>query len=184
MKNWELKNIERSIFEKTGLIPRSILRIFENFKNQLDPNREQNVLEQLRVSRYQALASLRYIFILIITPLFINLFSTIFIFGPLINYFWKKQKKIFFPAFFLNFILVYLNFLKKKKAGNFFFFLFFFCEHPMLTLTSFIPLQPAHAPRCPMPPINTTRTYNTEMSQSWYSIRVEEAEEKTITSTA
>jgi hypothetical protein len=91
MKNWELKNIERSIFEKTGLIPRSILRIFENFKNQLDPNREQNVLEQLRVSRYQALASLRYIFILIITPLFINLFSTIFIFGPLINYCWKKQ---------------------------------------------------------------------------------------------
>ena len=92
MKNWHLKTINKSIFEKTGLIPRSFFKLFENLKNQLDPIREKTIIEDLRVSRYQTLASFRYLFILCMNPLFINVFSKVLIFGPLIDYWWQKQE--------------------------------------------------------------------------------------------
>ena len=98
MKNWHLRNIDKSIFEKTGPIPRSILKMFDNFKNQFDPIREQTVIEELRVSRYQTLASIRFLFLLCINPLLINTFSKILIFGPLVDYWWQKQDF----AIFLN----------------------------------------------------------------------------------
>jgi hypothetical protein len=92
MKNWNLRTSEKSIFEKTGPIPRSILKMFEKFKHQLDPTQEQKIVEQLRVSRYQAIISLRYLIILCINPLVINNLSKFVIFGPLIDYWWKKQE--------------------------------------------------------------------------------------------
>lgn len=98
MKNWNLKKLNISIFEKTGPIPRSILKMFENLKNQLDPIREQIILEELRVSRYQSLGAIRYLLLLCINPLLINVISKIFIFGPLIDYWWQKQE----VAIFLN----------------------------------------------------------------------------------
>lgn len=91
MKNWQLKNLDKSIFDKTGPVPRSILRMFDNFSSQFDPNYEQNVIEQIRVSRYQTIVSLRYLIILIFTPIAINITSKIFLFGPLIDYVWQKQ---------------------------------------------------------------------------------------------
>jgi CemA family len=92
MKNWPLKNIEKSIFEKTGVIPRSIFKMFDGFKNQLDPIREKTMIEELRVSRYQSLASIRYLCLLCLNPLLVNTFSKILIFGPLIDYWWQKQE--------------------------------------------------------------------------------------------
>ena len=65
MKNWHFKNTDKSFFEKTGLIPRSILKMFDKFKNQFDPIREQIIIEELRVSRYQTLSSVRFLFVLI-----------------------------------------------------------------------------------------------------------------------
>jgi hypothetical protein len=91
MKNWQLKNVDKSVFEKTGLIPRSIIKIAENFKNQLDPTREQNVIEQIRVSRYQTISSVKYLTSLLIIPTLVNLLLKLFIFGPFINYWWQKQ---------------------------------------------------------------------------------------------
>lgn len=96
MKNWHFKNTDKSIFEKTGLIPRSILKMFENFKNQFDPIREQVVIEELRVSRYQTLSSLRFLIFICINTLFSNSFSRIFIFGPFIDYWWQKQEFVIF----------------------------------------------------------------------------------------
>lgn len=92
MKNWQLKFINKSFFEKTSLIPRSILKMFESFKNQLDPVREKTILEELRVSRYQGFTSIKYVFLVCINPLLVNILSKIFIFGPLIDYWWQKQE--------------------------------------------------------------------------------------------
>jgi len=92
MKNWDLKTINKSIFEKTGLIPRSFFKLFESLKNQLDPIREKTIIEDLRVSRYQSLASFRYLFLLFVNPLVVNLLSKVLIFGPLIDYWWQKQE--------------------------------------------------------------------------------------------
>ena len=91
MKNWQLKNIDKSIFEKTGLIPRSIIKIADNFKNQLDPTREQNVIEQIRVSRYQTISSIKYLSSLLLVPLILNTILKLFVFGPFVQYWWQKQ---------------------------------------------------------------------------------------------
>jgi hypothetical protein len=92
MKNWQLKTSENSIFEKTGPIPRSIFKTVEKFKQQLDPTREQKVVHELRVSRYQAIISIRYLVILSINPLLINNLSKFILFNPLIDYWWQKQE--------------------------------------------------------------------------------------------
>jgi len=92
MKNWHLKSINESFFEKTSIIPRSILKMFESFKHQLDPIREKTLIEELRVSRYQGFASIKYLIFLLLNPLLINLFSKVFVFGPLIDYWWQKQE--------------------------------------------------------------------------------------------
>src|SRR6476646_8888311 len=92
MKNWHLKSINESFFEKTSIIPRSILKMFESFKHQLDPIREKTLIEELRVSRYQGFASIKYLIFLLLNPLLINIFSKIFVFGPLIDYWWQKQE--------------------------------------------------------------------------------------------
>lgn len=92
MKNWHLKSINESFFEKTSIIPRSILKMFESFKHQLNPIREKTLIEELRVSRYQGFASIKYLIFLLLNPLLINLFSKIFVFGPLIDYWWQKQE--------------------------------------------------------------------------------------------
>ena len=94
MKNWQLKIINKSFFEKTSLIPRSILKMFESFKNQLDPVREKTILEELRVSRYQGFTSIKYVFLVCINPLLVNILSKVFIFGPLIDYWWQRQEFI------------------------------------------------------------------------------------------
>lgn len=96
MKNWHFKNTEKSIFEKNGLIPRSILKMFDDFKNQFDPTREQIVIEELRVSRYQTISSIRFLIFVSIKTLLSNNLSKIFIFGPFIDYWWQKQDFIIF----------------------------------------------------------------------------------------
>jgi hypothetical protein len=96
MKNWNFKNTEKSIFEKTGVIPRSILKMFDDFKNQFDPTREQIVIEELRVSQYQTISSIRFLLFICINTLLSNNLSKIFIFGPFIDYWWQKQEFIIF----------------------------------------------------------------------------------------
>jgi hypothetical protein len=99
MKNWGVKNITQSAFEKTGAIPRSITKTFEKFKKELDPNSESEIIEEFRVSRYQTSASIKYLLLLIIVPVIINQLSKSVIFSPFIDYFWnEKQTDIFLNA--------------------------------------------------------------------------------------
>ena len=96
MKYWNLKKINQSALDKTGIIPRSISRLFEKFKQELDPNAELEALEEFKVSRYQTVASVQYIIILLVTPILINQLSKNFIFNPCINYFWNQNKHSIF----------------------------------------------------------------------------------------
>lgn len=92
MKNWGVKNITQSAFEKTGPIPRSITKTFEKFKKELDPNSEAEIIEEFRVSRYQTAASIKYLLLLIIVPVIINQLSKGVIFSPFIDYFWNEKR--------------------------------------------------------------------------------------------
>ena len=99
MKNWGLKNVTQSAFEKTGAIPRSITKTFEKFKKELDPNSESEIIEEFRVSRYQTSASIKYLLLLIIVPVIVNQLSKSVVFSPFIDYFWnEKRTDIFLNA--------------------------------------------------------------------------------------
>jgi len=99
MKNWGLKHITQSAFEKTGAIPRSITKTIEKFKKELDPTSESEIIEEFRVSRYQTVASIKYLLLLILVPVIINQLSKSVIFSPFIDYFWnEKRTDIFLNA--------------------------------------------------------------------------------------
>nr|YP_009397423.1 Envelope membrane protein [Dasyclonium flaccidum]ARW66609.1 Envelope membrane protein [Dasyclonium flaccidum] len=98
MKYWNLKKINQLAFEKTGIIPRSMSKLFNKFKQELNPNAEIEALEEFKVARYQTLASIKYIIILLIMPILMNQVSKVIILNPLINYAWNKSN----PNIFLN----------------------------------------------------------------------------------
>lgn len=92
MKNWGIKNVTQSAFEKTGPIPRSITKTFEKFKKELDPNSESEIIEEFRVSRYQTAASIKYLLLLLVVPVIVNQISKGVIFSPFIDYFWNEKR--------------------------------------------------------------------------------------------
>lgn len=96
MKYWNLKKINQSALDKTGIIPRSISRLFEKFTKELDPNAEVEALEEFKVSRYQTVASVKYILFLFIMPVLVNQLAKSFIFGPCINYLWNHEEHSIF----------------------------------------------------------------------------------------
>lgn len=96
MKYWNLKKINQFALEKTGIIPRSISKLFNRFKKELNPNLELEALEEFKVIKYQTLASIKYILVLVITPILVNQTSKTFILNPIINYFWNSSSSYVF----------------------------------------------------------------------------------------
>nr|YP_010952204.1 envelope membrane protein [Gloiopeltis furcata]WMP13873.1 envelope membrane protein [Gloiopeltis furcata] len=92
MKYWNLKKINQSAVEKTGILPRSINKLFEKFRKELDPNAEVEALEEFKVARYQTVASVKYLLFLFVMPILINQLSKNFVFGPCINNFWNRSE--------------------------------------------------------------------------------------------
>lgn len=98
MKYWNLKKVSPLILEKTGFIPRSMSRLFNQFKQDLNPSSEIETIEEIKVARYQTLASIKYILIILIIPILINQIVKSFILDPSINYLWNQNH----PEIFLN----------------------------------------------------------------------------------
>lgn len=96
MKYWNLKKINQSAFEKTGIVPRSMNKLFNRFKQELNPNAEVEALEEFKVAKYQTSTSVRYIIILLVMPILINQLSKIVVLDPLINNFWNKNSSNIF----------------------------------------------------------------------------------------
>nr|YP_009395156.1 Envelope membrane protein [Bryothamnion seaforthii]ARW63924.1 Envelope membrane protein [Bryothamnion seaforthii] len=96
MKYWNLKKINQLAFEKTGIIPRSMSKLFDRFKQELNPNAEVEALEEFKVAKYQTSASVKYIIILLVMPILINQISKTFVLSPLINHFWNKNSSYIF----------------------------------------------------------------------------------------
>nr|YP_010619258.1 Envelope membrane protein [Amplisiphonia pacifica]WAX03271.1 Envelope membrane protein [Amplisiphonia pacifica] len=96
MKYWNLKKINQSAFEKTGIIPRSMNKLFNRFKQELNPNAEVEALEEFKVAKYQTSTSVKYIIILLITPILMNQLSKIIILDPMINHLWNKSSNYIF----------------------------------------------------------------------------------------
>lgn len=92
--------MQKEAFEPTGLIPRSIIRTFDRFLQQLLPGSEGIALQEYRISRYQILVSIQSLLVLVCLPLCVNYIITSFLFIPLTEHFWNSQQtEIFLNAY-------------------------------------------------------------------------------------
>ena len=67
---------------------------FFNFRQELTPEYEQTVIKQLRTLRQQQRIAIRFILIIILVPLSVQVISRNFIFSPVLNYFGVDRAKI------------------------------------------------------------------------------------------
>jgi len=82
--------------EKIGLIPRSIVRMLDRFYYQIYLGTAEPLVKQFRFSKYLLLTSVKSLFVVLFIPFFINILTKIYIFRPLVEYFWDtKQTEIF-----------------------------------------------------------------------------------------
>lgn len=90
------KKVLRRATERTGLVPRSIIRTLKRFFIQLNPSSESIVVQEFRISRYQGLVALRTFLTLAVVPSVLSELSKSILFKPLVEYFWNQdQNEIF-----------------------------------------------------------------------------------------
>ncbi|MEB3356003.1 MAG: proton extrusion protein PcxA [Synechococcales bacterium] len=80
------RNDSESFADKTGVLPRSILRTVDRIKRELDPQAEQEVVDNFRDSKTRTIISLRFILLLIIIPLLTQQVSKNFVVGPIVDH--------------------------------------------------------------------------------------------------
>lgn len=73
------------IADKTGVLPRSILRTADRIKRELDPNAEQEVMEEFYISKRRTFISVRLLLLLIILPLLTQQVTKNFLVGPVVD---------------------------------------------------------------------------------------------------
>lgn len=86
----------KQAFEPTGLVPRSIVRTFDRFRQQLLPETKAAAVQEFRVSRYQVLTSLKCLASLLVVPFLVNQLAKAALLTPAIEYIWNTQQKEIF----------------------------------------------------------------------------------------
>ncbi|MBD2240895.1 proton extrusion protein PcxA [Aulosira sp. FACHB-113] len=71
----------------TGILPRSILSTITRLQVELDPNSEQDVVQNFRQTQKRTIISIRFILLLIIVPLLTHQLAKTLVVGPLIEHF-------------------------------------------------------------------------------------------------
>lgn len=113
--------MKKRAVEQTGLIPRSILRTFERFRQQLFPGADILVLQEFRISRYQVIVSVKCLITLILIPLCLNFLSKWFFLQPITEYFWNSQQnEIFLNSYQQNRALFDMQNFEEKTYFEFF----------------------------------------------------------------
>ena len=106
---------EKKAFEPTGLVPRSIVRTFERFRQQLLPGSETAAIREYRISRYQVLVSARCLFVLLTIPIATNWLVSNWLLSPLIEHFWNtQQNEIFLNSYQEERAFAELEFFSEK----------------------------------------------------------------------
>ena len=94
------ETMDKQAFEPTGLVPRSIIRTVERFRQQLLPGTEAIAIQEFRISRYQVLVSLRCLATLICAPLLVNLLVKTVLLTPTVEHIWNAhQNEIFINSY-------------------------------------------------------------------------------------
>ena len=90
-------NVE-TVSDKTGVLPRSILRTFNRIQSELDPKAEEEVVKNFRNSKLKTIISLKFILTLIIVPILTHQVTKTLIVGPIVDHFRSESN----PVVFLN----------------------------------------------------------------------------------
>lgn len=80
------KSEAQSFADKTGVVPRSILRTVDRIKRELDPAAENEVVEEFRESKARTFSAIYFILLLIVVPLLTQQISKNFLVGPIVDY--------------------------------------------------------------------------------------------------
>ena len=92
--------MEKPAFEPTGLVPRSIIRTFDRFRQQLLPEAEVLAVQEFRISRNQLLVSIRCLLTLLLIPVGVGLAVKVCFLRPVTEYFWNShQTEIFLNSY-------------------------------------------------------------------------------------
>jgi hypothetical protein len=88
--------MEKPAFEPTGLVPRSIIRTLERFRQQLLPEAEVVAVQEFRISRYQLLVSIKCLLTLLLIPIGVSLIVKVCFIRPVTEYFGMVIKQTCF----------------------------------------------------------------------------------------
>jgi hypothetical protein len=97
-KNGVVTNVD-TISDKTGVLPRSILRTFNRIQEELDPKAEERVVKNFRNSKLKTIISLKFILTLIIVPILTHQVTKTFVVGPVVDQFRSNKESA--PSIFL-----------------------------------------------------------------------------------
>ncbi|MCM0592745.1 MAG: proton extrusion protein PcxA [Gloeotrichia echinulata DEX184] len=81
----------RSKTNTIGILPRSIFNTVARLQVELDPNSEQDVVENFRQAQKRTVISIRFVLLLIIIPLLTHQLSKALIVGPLVQHFRNSE---------------------------------------------------------------------------------------------
>ncbi|MDA0268538.1 MAG: proton extrusion protein PcxA [Cyanobacteria bacterium] len=76
-----------ALSDRANILPRSILRTVDRIRQDLDPEAEEQVMQNFRSSRGKTTTAVKFLLILVIIPLLAQQFSKNFLFGPMVDYF-------------------------------------------------------------------------------------------------
>ena len=105
-KKKKQRPVDIDTFEPMGWIPRSIRRTCERFISQLGKTSPVFALKEFRLSRYQALASLKCLISFVVAPIIFRNVITQVIFTPIIKTHWDKIMPKFLLTNFQQFQLI------------------------------------------------------------------------------
>ncbi len=91
-------NSLESMSDKTGAVPRSIIRTVNRIQKELDPKAEEEVVQKFRNSRDKTIISIKFILTLIIVPILTQQIAKTFIVGPIV----EQYRSHIEPVEFLN----------------------------------------------------------------------------------
>ncbi len=78
---------DTGIFDKSGVLPRTIASTLGRIRRDLDPNSEQKVVQSFRSNKVKTRTSIRFLLILITVPLLVQQISKTVLIGPIVDSF-------------------------------------------------------------------------------------------------
>ncbi|MCP6758936.1 MAG: proton extrusion protein PcxA [Fischerella sp. CENA71] len=82
--------------DTTGVLPRSIFNTINRLQAELDPQAEQDVIQNFRTAQKRTIISVRFILLLIIVPILTHQLSKAFLVGPIIEHIREPEQAVVF----------------------------------------------------------------------------------------